>query len=168
MAKKDKKKENDNFETLCVIRVRGAPGMKRKVLFTLKLLNLHKQNHCTLVRNDPSTKGMIQKAKDYIAFGNPSKEMIKKLLEKRARLVGNKPLTNNHIRFSTVYGSISELAGAIQEGKVSLKEIKDLKPVFRLHPPKGGYPGTVKKPIGSGGALGNVGEKIDLYLNKMI
>ncbi len=168
MSKTTKNNENDNIEPLCIIRIRGAPGMKRKILHTLKLLNLHKQNHCTIVQDNSSVRGMLQKAKDYIAFGNPSKEMIEKLLEKRARLVGNKPLTENHIRYTTVYKSIGDLASAIYEGRIQIKEVQDLKPVFRLHPPRGGYPGTVKKSITAGGALGNVGEKINRYLDKMI
>ena len=90
------------------------------------------------------------------------------MLKKRAILTGNKPLTDNHIRFSTVYKSVDDLANALHTGKIQLREIKDLKPVFRLHPPVGGYRGSVKKAIHSGGVLGNVGDKINLYLKKMI
>ena len=63
---------------------------------------------------------------------------------------------------------LRDLAKAIHDGKIKLKEIKDLKPVFRLHPPIGGFKGGIKKPIGAGGALGNVGIKINNYLKRMI
>jgi len=155
-------------QTICVIRIRGAHGMNRRILYTLQLMNLHSVNSATLLRSTPSTRGMLQKAKDYIAFGPINEETIKSLLKKRAILTGNKPLTDNHIRFSTVYKSVDDLANALHEGKIQLREIKDLKPVFRLHPPVGGYRGSVKKAIHSGGVLGNVGDKINLYLKKMI
>ena len=161
-------KNEADTNPFCIIRIRGNPSMKRKIQYTLQLLNLHKANHCTIVPDNSSIRGMLQKAKDYIAFGKPSEEMIEKLLEKRARIRGNKPLTDSHIRYSTVYKSKSDLAKAIHAGKIGLKEVKDLKPVFRLHPPKGGFPGSVKKAVGSKGVLGNIEERIDMFLHKMI
>jgi len=155
-------------ETYCIIRIRGAHGMNRKILHTLHLLNLHRVNSATLVKTTPSVRGMIQKIKDYVAYGPISSDMIKKLLEKRALLEGNKPLTDHYVRTNTVYKSISDLANAIHKGKITLKEINGLKPIFRLHPPIGGYPGSIKKPVGAGGSLGKVGDKINLYLRKMI
>ncbi|UYP47262.1 50S ribosomal protein L30 [Candidatus Lokiarchaeum ossiferum] len=162
------KKEPAPEETVCVIRIRGAHGMNRKILNTLHLMNLYSVNSCTLLRTDASTRGMLQKAKDYIAYGTVSEESLKKLLAKRALLRGSKPLTDEHIRFSTVYKSIGDLAKALHEGKIRLKEVKDLKPVFRLHPPIGGFKGSIKKPIAAGGVLGNIGDKINVYLKKMI
>ena len=143
--------------------------MNRKILNTLHLLNLYRVNSATVLRTNPSLRGMLQKVKDYVAFGSVSQDSIKNLLQKRALLTGSKPLTDDHIRFSTVYKSVEDLSKAIYNGKIKLNEVKDLKPVFRLHPPSGGFPGTsIKKAIGAGGSLGNVGEKINLYLKKMI
>lgn len=155
-------------ETYCIIRIRGAHGMNRKILHTLHLLNLHRVNSATLVKTTPSVRGMIQKVKDYVAYGPISADNVKRLLEKRALLEGNKPLTDQFVRTNTVYKSVADLAKAIHKGKITLKEIKGLKPVFRLHPPIGGYPGSIKKPIGAGGSLGKVGDKINIYLRKMI
>ncbi len=167
ISKKKKKKEITE-DVVCIIRIRGAHGMNRKILNTLHLMNLYSVNSATIIKTDSSTRGMLQKAKDYIAFGPVSEESIKNLLKKRALLRGNKPLSDDHIRFATVYKSVSDLAKAIYEGKIRLKEIKDLKPIFRLHPPLGGFKGGIKKPIGAGGSLGNVGDKINSYLKKMI
>lgn len=166
VSKKEKKPIVE--ETVCIIRIRGAHGMNRKILNTLHLMNLYSVNSCTLLRTNASTRGMLQKAKDYIAYGPVSEESLKKLLVKRALLRGSKPLTDEHIRHSTVYKTVHELAKALQEGKIRLKEVKDLKPVFRLHPPIGGFKGSIKKPVGAGGVLGNIGDKINVYLKKMI
>ena len=164
-AKKDVKEEE---ETICIIRIRGAHGMNRKILHTLHLLNLYRTNSATLVRTTSSTKGMIQKAKDYIAYGPISSEYIKKMLDKRGLLVGNKPITDTFVRTNTVYKSVGDLAKALHSGNIVLNQITGLKPVFRLHPPIGGYPGSIKKAVGAGGSLGKVGDKINLYLKKMI
>lgn len=154
--------------TYCIIRIRGAHGMNRKILNTLHLLNLHRVNSATLVRTNASVLGMLQKVKDYVAFGPISQSSVENLLKKRALLEGQKPLTDDHIRSNTVFKSVSDLAKAIYDGKIKLREIKNLKPVFRLHPPLGGHKGSIKKAIGAGGVLGNVGEKINDYLYKMI
>jgi large subunit ribosomal protein L30 len=164
--KRNQKQEQEI--TLCVLRVRGAHGMRRTIQRTLHLMNLYSVNSATILRSTPIIRGMLQKSKDYISFGPISEEYLKKMLKKRARLTGNKMLTDSHIRRTTVYKSIDGLAKAIYQGKIQLKEVKDLKPVFRLHPPIGGYPGSIKKSIGAGGTLGNVGSKINIYLKKMI
>ncbi|MCF2142033.1 MAG: 50S ribosomal protein L30 [Candidatus Lokiarchaeota archaeon] len=163
-----KKAKIPEEEIYCIIRIRGAHGMNRKILHTLHLLNLYRVNSAVLVKTTPSVRGMIQKVKDYVAYGPVSADNIKRLLEKRALLEGNKPLTDHFVRTETVYKSIPDLANAIHKGKIAIKEIKGLKPVFRLHPPIGGYPGSIKKPIGAGGSLGKVGDKINIYLRKMI
>jgi len=154
--------------TLCVLRVRGAHGMRRTIQRTLHLMNLYSVNSATILRSTPIIRGMLQKSKDYISFGPVSEDILKNMLKKRARLTGNKMLTDSHIRRTTVYKSVDALAKAIYQGKIQLKEVKDLKPVFRLHPPIGGYPGSIKKAVGAGGTLGNVGDKINIYLKKMI
>ena len=122
-------------KTICIIRIRGSPGMRRTILNTLTLFNLHHVNHATLVRSNPSVLGMLQKAKDYIAYGTISTEMIGNLLKKRGLLVGNKPLTDNHVKFATDFDSIDNLAKGIFDGKIKMRDVKDLKPIFRLHPP---------------------------------
>ena len=52
-AKKDVKEEE---ETICIIRIRGAHGMNRKILHTLHLLNLYRTNSATLVRTNSSSE----------------------------------------------------------------------------------------------------------------
>ncbi|MFW9896814.1 MAG: uL30 family ribosomal protein, partial [Candidatus Thorarchaeota archaeon] len=51
------------------VRIRGAPGMRHKILDTLKMLRMHKVNHGVLIWGTKSYKGMLMKCKDYIAYG---------------------------------------------------------------------------------------------------
>jgi len=166
--KSESSEKVESEQTVCIIRIRGSPTMRQTIMDTLKLFNLHKVNHATLVRTNPSVIGMLHKAKDYIAYGTIDVETLKKLLKKRGMLTGNKPLTDSHVKFATNFDSIDNLANGLYEGKTKLRDVPELKPVFRLHPPAGGFPGTIKRAVNAGGVLGNWGETINLLLKKML
>jgi len=154
-----------------IIRLRGQPDTPYDVEYTLKLLRLHKKFHCTLYHsNTPGLEGMLFKAKDWITWGEISKEVLVELLRKRGRIIGNKPLTDKVVKEKLgLKGGIEELADKLLSGELSLNKIKHVvKPVFRLHPPKRGFKGTIKKPFGANGELGYRGEKINELLLKMI
>jgi large subunit ribosomal protein L30 len=167
MAKGKDTKEQER-KLMLVIRVRGAPNMNYKIADTLKMLRLHKVNHACLVFADKSVMGMLRRAKDFIAYGEVDKDIVLKLLQNRALMKGNEPLTDKHIKKLSKYTSISAFADALMKGEVKLKDINDLKPVFRLHPPIGGHRGTIKKHYHAGGTLGNVSEYINVLASKMI
>ncbi|MHA1338675.1 MAG: 50S ribosomal protein L30 [Promethearchaeota archaeon] len=169
MPKKNKKEKSDfQPKLMLVIRIRGAPHMNYKIEDTLKMLRLHKPNHGTVLFGTPTVMGMLNKVKDYVAFGEVDENILIKLLQRRAYLKGQKPLTEEHIRKKTRFSNFNELAKALFNGEIQLKDIYNLKPVFRLHPPKGGYRGSIKKPFNSGGTLGNVGTYINVIAAKMI
>ncbi|HEX59495.1 MAG TPA: 50S ribosomal protein L30 [Methanomicrobia archaeon] len=149
-----------------VVRIRGTVGVRKDIRDTLKMLRLHKVNHCVLIDENEYYKGMLQKVKDYVAWGEISREMLQLLLERRGRVVGGKRLTDEYVREHTPYSSIKELADAIYEGKIKIKDVPGLKPVFRLHPPRKGHRG-IKKSFAEGGELGYHGEKINELLYKM-
>ncbi len=65
------------------------------------------------------------------------------------------------------YSSIDELATAIFNLEAELSDIPHLRPVFRLHPPKGGFKRTIKKPYPIG-ELGYRGRHINELIAKMI
>ena len=77
---------------------------------------------------------------------------------------------DEHIKNLTEYKDIKEFAKALLDGKVQYREkdIYKIKPVFRLHPPRKGHRGTIKKHYGEGGTLGNVGEYINVIIHKML
>ncbi len=152
------------------VRIRGSPGMKRKILDTLKMLRMHKVNHGVLIWAEKSYRGMLNKCKDYIAFGEIDEKTLLRLLRVRGRIEGDKPLTDEHIKNLTKYKSINEFAKALLDGKIHYREkdVYKLKPVFRLHPPRKGHRGNIKKHFGEGGTLGNVGPFINSLIHKML
>lgn len=168
MAKKSREKKEEK-KMLAVIRVRGKVHLRKDISDTMKLMNLTRINHCVVVPSTPQYMGMINKAKDYITYGEISPEIMNKLLSKRGMLMGNKKLTDNYISKNTKYKSIEELSKNIVDFNAELKEVLDLKMVFRLRPPKKGYDrGGIKHPYSLGGALGYRGEKINELLDRMI
>ncbi|BDH79738.1 MAG TPA: 50S ribosomal protein L30 [Methanothermobacter sp.] len=148
-----------------VIRVRGSVGVRKDIKDTLKMLRLHRINHAVLVEETPDYKGMLQKAKDYITWGEIDKETLASMIRKRGRLPGNKKITEEHIK-DKGYSTFKELAAAIIKGETKLEDL-DIKPVFRLHPPRKGYE-SVKKSFKEGGSLGYRGDKINELIQRMI
>lgn len=154
-----------------IIRLRGQPDVPYDVEYTLKLLRLHKKFHCTLTHtNQSNINSMLNKVKDWITWGEIDRETLTELLRKRGKIVGNKPLTDDFVKDKLkLSGGIEELADKLLKGELYLNKLSDIiKPVFRLHPPKGGFDGTIKKPFGTGGETGYRGEKINELLKKMI
>lgn len=135
-----------------IVRLRGSVKTKPEIKDTLKMLRLHRINHCVVVPDSPHYRGMIQKVKDYVAWGEIDEDSLASMLEMRGRLSGNIRLTDQFIKENTSYGTIKEFASAVSGGAANLKDA-GIKPVFRLHPPRKGHRGT-KKTVKEGGELG--------------
>ena len=172
MAKKKSKLKETKLtpKLYFAVRIRGAPGMRGKILDTLKILRMHKVNHGVLLWGTSSYRGMLLKCRDYIAYGEIDEKTLIRLLRVRGKVEGNKSLTEEYIKTLTNYKNFRELAKALLNGEIQYREkdIYKIKPVFRLHPPKKGHKGTIKKHYNEGGTLGNVGIFINVLIHKMI
>ncbi len=152
---------------LAAIRVRGVSDVPQEIEETLRMLHLTRNCHATLIDDRPSYLGMLHKTKDYLTWGEISKENVTLLLKERGRTTGNKKLTDEYIQ-ETGYKSLDDLAGAIHKTQVQYKSLPNIKPVFRLHPAKKGFKGTVKKSYPAGGATGYREEAINDLIKRMI
>ena len=151
-----------------VIRVRGTTGVNRDIADTLKMLRLHRINHAILVEDNPSYKGMLQKAKDYITWGEVNNETLSKIITKRGEFIGGIRVTDEilaELAENTGYSSIEELANSLINGNIKATDI-NMKPVFRLHPPRKGFEG-IRLSINEGGSLGYRGKLINDLALKM-
>ena len=149
-----------------VIRVRGSIGVRGDILATMKMLRLHKVNHMVLVPETPSMKGMLQKVKDYVTWGEIDEEVLAEVLSHRLKMKGDKVVDEKTLKEITGK-DFREFAKALATGEASLKDYDVLKPVFRLHPPRKGYEG-IKRPYRMGGALGYRGRDINDLIRRMI
>lgn len=153
---------------IAVIQVRGAIGMKKKVKGTLHLLRLYKKNSCSIIDSKPSYIGMLELLKNCATWGEINKETLRLLLEKRGRLPGNKPLTEDYLKKSTNL-TFDQLADQVINGKKELKDIPGLKTFFRLKPPVSGFERQgIKKQFSMGGALGYRREGINNLIKRMV
>ncbi|MGQ4892302.1 MAG: 50S ribosomal protein L30 [Candidatus Njordarchaeia archaeon] len=155
---------------IAVIRIRGTVNRRREVNDTLAFLRLHKPNHAVVIPLTESYKGMLLKVQNTIAWGEINFETFKMLLAKRGRVRGNKKLNDEIIKELSEgkIGGIEELASKLWNKELSFKDLKWLKPVFRLNPPSGGYRGSVKKSFETGGAYGYWGERINELIERMV
>ncbi len=149
-----------------LVRVRGNVNVRGSIDDTLKMLRLHRVNHCVLLSDSPQNMGMMQKVKDYVAYGVISPDTLTEMLNNRGMLQGGEKLTNEYIVENTKFASIEAFSQAVCDGSATLKDVPKLKPVFRLHPPRKGHAG-IKRTVQQGGVLGNHGEDINQLLKKM-
>lgn len=152
---------------LAVVRVRGTVNIRKDINDTLRMLHLVRNCHATLIDDRPSYLGMLEKVHNYVTWGEVSKEVIALLLRERGRLTGDRRITDEYAR-KLGFNSIDELAEAIHSLKIQFDKLPEIKPVFRLHPPSGGYGGSVKRSYKSGGVVGYMGEAINDLLKRMI
>ncbi len=135
-----------------IVRLRGEVNLRPEVKSTLEMLRIHRVNHCVVVKEDAHFRGMIQKVKDYVAWGKVDDDTLALLLERRGRLSANRRLTEQYLKEKTPYRSFKELAQAINSGTANLNDL-EIKPLFRLHPARKGLK-TIKKTAQQGGDLG--------------
>jgi large subunit ribosomal protein L30 len=150
-----------------VVQVRGEVDTSGDVVDTLEMLNIHSVNHCALVPETETYDGMVAKVNDYVAFGEPSRDVLASLVERRGEpLEGSADVDDDWVAENTDYDDVDDLAGALLDEETTLREA-GLAPVLRLHPPRGGHDG-IKQPVSDGGELGKHStEEIDDLLTDM-
>ena len=155
--------------TFLVIRARSDRGVTKKIRDTMLMLNLTRVNHATLIPDNVTYSGMLQKSKDYVTWGEVDAETIETLLKERGRMVGDKPVDDATIKASSNYKTVAAFAKAMAAGDATMKDVEGLKPIFRLHPPRGskGW-GGIKRAYTVGGALGFRGEAISDLAGRML
>lgn len=150
-----------------VIRIRGTVGMNKKVADTLQMLRLKAANNCVILPETPEVKGMLAKAKDYITWGEISKETLIKLSEKRLRTKENdKRVDAEILKQLAGTDSFETFANEMIEGKVKLHHNENLQATFKLTPPSKGFKSiTESYPRGD---LGYRGKEINALIERMI
>ena len=154
------------MSAFAVLRIRGSMETRTTTERTLTDLKLTRKNHCVFVKDSPSAKGMLLHAKDFITWGVADSKTAEELLRKRGETSDGKRITDEFVAKNSAFKTISELASAIAEGKAVLKDVRGMKPVLRLNPPRKGFGGTIKLPFPKG-ALGNRRDKIGELLLRM-
>ena len=159
--------KTEECKPLVVVRIRGTVSAQREARETLELLRLSHTNHAILIDSRPSFRGMLQRVNSYVTYGEPTKETVAMMLQKRALLKGDKKLTDEYIQ-KIGYKTFDDLAEAIVSCKIQFGNLPDIQERFRLHPPSKGYKGKTKKGFKAGGEAGYRGEAINALVQRMV
>lgn len=151
---------------LLAIRIRGGVNAPVRVEDTLRMLRMERNNTATLLDDRPDYRGMLQKAKDWITWGEPTAETVSLLLEKRCQVPGGRGIDDEALK-ALGYERLDALAEALHACKVEFNKLHGVKPFFRLHPPSKGFKRTVKRPYRAGGELGYRGDAINDLARRM-
>ncbi|MCS7099134.1 MAG: 50S ribosomal protein L30 [Sulfolobales archaeon] len=152
-----------------IVRIRGTADVPHRVEYTLRLLRLVKPFHAAIYPKSPNLDGMLEVVKDWVTWGEISREVLRELITKRGRLVGGKPISEEDVKRIFNVSGIDELVSALYEERVLWHRYHSfVKPVFRLHPPRGGFKKSTKKPYSAGGESGYRGRGINSLLSRLI
>ena len=150
-----------------LVRIRGPIDIIGDINETMRLLKIPKKFNATIIPDNVYSQGMLKKIKDYVTWGPASPQIIKELILGRGKLIGNKSIDEKELIKITGYDSTTKLYSDISEGVLKLKDIKNMKPIFRLHPPRKGFKKSTKKAITEKGELGFRND-IDKLILRMI
>lgn len=140
---------------IAIIRIKGRVNVSKRIKESLSRLRLRKKYACVVIKEKKELLGMLNKVRDFVAFGKIDKDRFKELLEKRARKIDkNKKM------------DIEKVVEGVFENNARLEEF-NIRPYFRLHPPKGGFRKGTKREFPRG-VLGNHGEKIGELIRRML
>ena len=163
----DKEQNAHPSKAILIVRLRGDIKTHPDVRMTFDLLNLTRVNHCVVIPKNVNYVGMLQVIKDFATWGEADAKTLAKVITERGRLTGDRPVTDAHVKASTTFATINDFAAAIIQGKAKYQDLKEVKPLFRLHPPMGGIV-SVKRSHKIGGDLGYRGEAINALVERMV
>jgi len=154
------------------VRIRGTVGDNPRTELALKSLGMQGKFNARLVPGNPDMMGMLRRAKDIVTWGELEHETLEMILSKRAEKSGPGPhrLDQEFARLHFKTQDLGDLAKRIVAGEVELQMLwrAGVKPTIRLHPPKGGFRKSTKRPYNSSGELGYRGREINRLAKRMI
>ena len=157
--------------SIILVRIRGTVHVTGKTADTLDMLHLKRPNAATIIPKTESYIGMVQRVKDYVAYGDIDADTLVALLKARGKWMGDKPMDDASIKTATEnkFSTVEAFAKAVVDGKATLKDLgENAKPVFRLHPPTGGHKGSTKRHYTVKGELGYRGKEINELIRRMM
>ncbi len=140
---------------ILVIRISGDVDLTSEIKETLFRMRIRRKYSAVLIKPSPEALKLLRRVRDFVAFGDINKETLSLLLQKRA-------IPSKKGKKIDVKKIIEELE------KRKLTEIEEIKPFFRLHPPRGGIDsknhfGNSKKAV-----LGDNKDKINDLVRRML
>jgi large subunit ribosomal protein L30 len=166
------KETTETPSLLLAVRIRGTVGDNPRTELAMKSLGMEGKFNARLVPGSPEMLGMLRRAKDLVTWGELEHETLEMILSKRAEKSGPRPhkLDQEFARLHFEIQDLGDLAKQILAGEFQLQRLwrAGVKPTIRLHPPKGGFRKSTKRPYKSSGELGYRGREINRLARRMI
>ena len=147
---------------LLVVRMRGTVNVPYWALTTLKNLYLNKKFSATLVPETTNYLGMLRKINQWVAWSKADSDIIKTLIEKRGKKKSPTLESKDENKSKSDYKGIDELVEVIVNDKIKLSDQNNIKHLFSLNPPKGGFKKNTKRQFSDGVILGNNKELLEI------
>jgi large subunit ribosomal protein L30 len=152
--------------SLLVVNMRGLVNTRRPVRRTLQELRLLKRFNATIVPDNEVFRGMLESAKEHLAWCELDARTAENLLTKRAESSNGNKVSESILKGSG-FSSFADLASALASGKASLSADFGFRQFFRLSPPKGGFNRSIRRQFGEGGVLGP-NKELEKLVERMI
>lgn len=139
---------------ILIIRISGMVNMTEKMQETLYRIKLRRKYAAVLLQLTTNNIKLLRRIRNHVAYGNINREALIELIKKRAQPKDkSKKINSEKVLEQLEKGNLGSL---------------DIKPFFRLHPPRGGIDaknhfGTSKKAV-----LGDNKEKINDLVRRML
>ncbi len=153
--------------SLLVVNLRGLVNTRMHVRKTLEQLHLARRFNSTIVPDTPNYRGMLNSAKEHLAWHRADSSTVERLLRSRSERSNGNKFSEADLEKYTQFSSFSELAKAIESGREGLEGIQGMRSFFRLSPPKGGFRRSTRRQYGQGGILGP-NQELSTLIEKMI
>ncbi len=134
---------------IAIIRISGLVGVDENIENTLTRLRLRRKYACVVLKDSKELGGMLKKIRSFVSYGEIDKETFLKLVEERGELIDKKKKTDKK-------GSGEQYF----DGKLKKLQEANIKPFFRLHPPRKGINAKVHYPKGVLGKNKKINELI--------
>src|SRR5438445_12324945 len=102
---------------LLVVKLHGQINVRRQVRSALKELRVERRFSATVVRDDPSSLGLLDLSRDFVAWAPLVKELLAPLLESRGQVSERRKLDGDELLELGLKGT-DKVASRIREGEM--------------------------------------------------
>jgi len=135
-----------------VVNLRGLVNTRAPVRTMLDQMKVGRRFNATIVPNDEVHLGMLNLAKEHLAWCELNLGIAEKLLNARAEISSGTRVSESQIVKD--HGSFHDIASKLESGEIKLSSINEIRPFFRLSPPRGGFKRSIRRQFRDGGILG--------------
>ena len=75
--------KKEQRKCIAAVRIRGTVSASLQARETLQMLHLFRNNYAVLIDDRPSFSGMLKTVRDYVTYGETSKETVDKLVKEK-------------------------------------------------------------------------------------